>query len=84
MAKNVKDVLALIKEKGIKMVDFKMVDIHGQYRHVTIPAENFSEEVMQNGIGFEPSLEYMCDKTRIEWKIAQVDEEIAMLQGLLS
>ena len=47
MAKTVQDVLALIKEEGIKMVDFKMVDINGQYRHVTIPADNFSETVMQ-------------------------------------
>ena len=55
MAKSVKDVLALIKEQGIKMVDFKMVDINGQYRHVTIPAENFSEETMKYGIGFDAS-----------------------------
>ena len=37
------------------MVDFKMVDINGQYRHVTIPAENFSEETMKYGIGFDAS-----------------------------
>ena len=55
MAKSVQDILALIKEKGIKMVDFKMVDINGQYRHVTIPADNFSEEVMVQGIGFDAS-----------------------------
>ena len=55
MAKSVQDILTLIKEKGIKMVDFKMVDINGQYRHVTIPAENFSEEVMTYGIGFDAS-----------------------------
>ncbi|MBQ4071827.1 MAG: type I glutamate--ammonia ligase [Clostridia bacterium] len=55
MAKSVKDVLALIEEGGIKMVDFKMVDINGQYRHVTIPAENFSEETMKYGIGFDAS-----------------------------
>ena len=42
MAKSVQDVLNIIKENDIKMVDFKMVDINGQYRHVTIPAENFS------------------------------------------
>ena len=41
MAKTVKDVLKMIKENGIKMVDFKMVDINGQYRHVSILAENF-------------------------------------------
>ena len=55
MAKTVQDILALIKEHGIKMVDFKMVDINGQYRHVTIPAENFSEETMRSGIGFDAS-----------------------------
>ena len=55
MAKSVKDILALIEERGIKMVDFKMVDINGQYRHVTIPAENFSEDTMESGIGFDAS-----------------------------
>ncbi|MBE6630195.1 MAG: type I glutamate--ammonia ligase [Ruminococcaceae bacterium] len=55
MAKTVKDILALIEEHGIKMVDFKMVDINGQYRHVTIPAENFSEETLKSGIGFDAS-----------------------------
>ena len=55
MSKNVQDILNLIKEHNIKMVDFKMVDINGQYRHVTIPAENFSEETMKYGIGFDAS-----------------------------
>ena len=55
MAKSVQDILKLIEEHGIRMVDFKMVDINGQYRHVTIPAQNFSEETMKNGIGFDAS-----------------------------
>ncbi len=55
MAKNVQDILKLIKENNIKMVDFKMVDINGQYRHVTIPAQNFSEDTMTSGIGFDAS-----------------------------
>ncbi|MBP3396376.1 MAG: glutamine synthetase beta-grasp domain-containing protein, partial [Clostridia bacterium] len=55
MAKSVQDILNMIKENGIKMVDFKMVDINGQYRHVTIPAENFSEDTMKSGIGFDAS-----------------------------
>ena len=53
--KTVKDILNLIKEHDIKMVDFKMVDINGQFRHVTIPAKNFSEKTMKNGIGFDAS-----------------------------
>lgn len=55
MTKSVRDILALIKEQDIKMVDFKMVDINGQYRHVTIPAQNFSEDTIKSGIGFDAS-----------------------------
>ncbi len=55
MKKSVKDILDLIKKNDIKMVDFKMVDINGQYRHVTIPAQNFSEDTMKSGIGFDAS-----------------------------
>ncbi len=55
MKKTVKDVMKMIKDLDIKMVDFKMVDINGQYRHVTIPANNFSEKTMENGIGFDAS-----------------------------
>ncbi len=55
MAKSVQDIIKLIEEQDIKMVDFKMVDINGQYRHVTIPAQNFSEDTMKSGIGFDAS-----------------------------
>jgi len=51
----IKNVLKLIKENNIKMIDFKMVDINGQFRHVTIPAQNFSEDTMISGIGFDAS-----------------------------
>ena len=55
MAKTVKDIIKLIRDNDIKMVDFKMVDLNGQYRHVTIPAQDFSEDVMKDGIGFDAS-----------------------------
>ncbi|MEE0265614.1 MAG: type I glutamate--ammonia ligase [Acutalibacteraceae bacterium] len=55
MNTKVQKVMEFIKENDIKMVDFKMVDIQGQFRHVTIPANQFSEEVMKNGIGFDAS-----------------------------
>ena len=51
----IQEVMNLIQEKDIKMIDFKMVDINGQFRHVTIPAENFSEETLKSGIGFDAS-----------------------------
>ncbi len=55
MKKSVQDIMELIRSHDIKMVDFKMVDINGQFRHVTIPAQHFSEETMRDGIGFDAS-----------------------------
>ena len=55
MSKTVQEIMDMIREQNIKMVDFKMVDIHGQYRHVTIPAEDFTEEIMREGVGFDAS-----------------------------
>ncbi len=55
MDKKIQKVLDIIKEQNIQMVDFKMVDINGQFRHVTIPANSFSAEVMRDGIGFDAS-----------------------------
>ena len=55
MCKTVQDVMAMIRDNDIKMVDFKMVDINGQYRHVTIPAQDFNEEIMLEGVGFDAS-----------------------------
>ena len=55
MKKTAKDIMKLIQEQDIKMVDFKIVDINGQFRHVTIPASQFTEDTMANGIGFDAS-----------------------------
>ena len=55
MQEKIQKIIEWIKDENIEMVDFKMVDINGQYRHVTIPAKNFSEEVMKSGIGFDAS-----------------------------
>ena len=55
MAKTAQDIIEFIREHDIKMVDFKMVDIAGQYRHVTIPATSFTEDTLISGIGFDAS-----------------------------
>ena len=55
MAKTAQDIMNLIQEQNIQMIDFKIVDINGQYRHVTIPANHFNEDTMTNGIGFDAS-----------------------------
>ncbi|MBE5867481.1 MAG: hypothetical protein E7293_00760 [Lachnospiraceae bacterium] len=43
----------------------------------TIPLVEFD-----SALGFEPSMEYVTDRKRLEWKIAQLDEETKMLRGL--
>ena len=55
MEKSIQNIMDMIRENDIKMVDFKMVDINGQFRHVTIPAKDFSEETMKSGVGFDAS-----------------------------
>ena len=55
MQNKIQDIMKRIRDEDIKMVDFKMVDINGQFRHVTIPAGCFSEETMKKGIGFDAS-----------------------------
>ena len=55
MARNAQEFMQMIQENDIKMIDFKIVDINGQYRHVTIPASQFSEETLKDGIGFDAS-----------------------------
>lgn len=55
MVKNAQDFMNLIQELQIQMVDFKIVDINGQFRHVTIPAQHFTADTLVNGIGFDAS-----------------------------
>ena len=33
----------ICEEKQIRMIDFKMTDIDGRWRHITIPVERFEE-----------------------------------------
>ncbi|NJD08969.1 MAG: type I glutamate--ammonia ligase [Gemmatimonadetes bacterium] len=42
-------------DHGVRMVDLKFVDLWGRWRHVTIPAAQFTERVVTEGIGFDGS-----------------------------
>ena len=55
MKKELQDILQLITDKHIQMVDFKLTDIDGRWRHLSIPAERLSEDTMTQGIGFDGS-----------------------------
>ncbi|MGE5672862.1 MAG: type I glutamate--ammonia ligase [Mycobacterium leprae] len=50
-----KEVVALIKEKGIKMIDVKFVDLPGVFHHLTVPAQVIDEDVLVTGLPFDGS-----------------------------
>jgi len=49
------EVKRLCAENDIKMIDFKMVDFDGRWRHITIPVERFDDNTLKYGIGFDGS-----------------------------
>ena len=55
MYKNVKDLQEYIQTNDVKFLDFKMIDLKGRWRHLSIPAERLSEATMSEGIGFDAS-----------------------------
>lgn len=50
-----KEVLAMAKENGVRMVDFKFTDLPGMWQHFTIPIGELTEDVFENGLGFDGS-----------------------------
>lgn len=50
---SVADVLKMAE--GVKMVDLRFVDLPGIWQHFTIPAHELTEELFEDGIGFDGS-----------------------------
>ena len=52
---NAKEVLTYCREKGVQAVDLRFVDLPGTWQHTTIPISELSEDVFENGLGFDGS-----------------------------
>src|SRR3954469_10461665 len=50
-----KDVIGLVKDKHAVMVDLKFMDFLGLWQHFTIPIAELSENVFEEGLGFDGS-----------------------------
>ncbi|HEY5039724.1 MAG TPA: glutamine synthetase beta-grasp domain-containing protein, partial [bacterium] len=50
-----KEVMDLIKQKDVKFVDFRFIDMLGTWQHTTSPVKFFDEETFQDGKGFDGS-----------------------------
>jgi glutamine synthetase len=53
MTKTASDVVKLGKE--VQMVDFRFVDLPGTWQHFSIPARELTEELFEDGMGFDGS-----------------------------
>jgi len=49
------DVFQLIKDKGIRFVDFKLIDVPGVQQHFTVPIADIGDDIFENGHGFDGS-----------------------------
>jgi glutamine synthetase len=49
------DVIALVRDSGVKMIDVKFVDMPGTWQHFSLPAQNFGIGDFEDGIGFDGS-----------------------------
>jgi len=53
--KNAKDVLALAKERGVEIVDLRFCDLPGLMQHFSVPVSELTEDVFEDGLGFDGS-----------------------------
>jgi glutamine synthetase len=52
---NPSDVLALAREKNVKMVDFRFTDLFGTWQHFSVPVDAVDEDTFSEGLGFDGS-----------------------------
>ena len=49
------EVLDLAKSSGVQMVDFKFTDLPGMMQHFSIPVGHLTEDLFEDGLGFDGS-----------------------------
>ena len=50
-----KDVMEAISKNNVQFVDVKFTDLYGQWHHFSLPIEHFSEDIFEEGLGFDGS-----------------------------
>ncbi len=49
------DVMKLLKDSNVEIVDVRFCDLPGLMQHFSIPAHELSEDVFEDGLGFDGS-----------------------------
>lgn len=55
MFSNFAEANSFIREKGIRLVDLKFTDLWGRWHHVTLSSQEFTEDTLVSGVGFDGS-----------------------------
>ena len=55
MFTTLEEVQKYIRDQHFKMIDLKFSDLLGRWHHVTVPAREFKDAVMRDGVGFDGS-----------------------------
>ena len=50
-----KEVVEFAREKGVKVVDFRFVDLPGVWQHFSISVSELAEDIFEDGLGFDGS-----------------------------
>lgn len=67
----VKSVMELARKSGAKMVDYKFVDTFGVWQHFTCPVGELTEDIFEDGLGFDGS-------SIRGWKSIEASDMLAM------
>ena len=49
------DVLKLVKDSNVEIVDVRFCDLPGLMQHFSVPAHELTEDVFEDGLGFDGS-----------------------------
>src|SRR3569833_1847125 len=66
-----KSVIEMARKQGVKMVDAKFVDTFGTWQHFTVPIGELTEDVFEEGFGFDGS-------SIRGWKSIEASDMLAM------
>jgi glutamine synthetase len=50
-----REIVKFVKEKEVKFIDLKFIDLPGLWHHFTMPVKEFNEDLFKEGIGFDGS-----------------------------
>lgn len=50
-----RDAVSFIKDNGAKIVDIRFTDLFGMWHHFSIPSTDFSQDLFEEGLGFDGS-----------------------------